>query len=521
MKSLKLAAVVALLFGSTALGDSKIKYILELGGDNHFAEWEAGGNPPFTSGIEDDGQVYDENAILTWDAVVQVTGAHSGGDGDGEDTNGAANLCFSLELRDNLGELVGVQVGWESAMNDGDPGGFPPGAQNDPLEEAAFCHIFDVDANGTTYPDGAGPPDGFEPGRAWDPPVSGGPNMDRAQYPTSILHGGGRNTQGSYKAATGIVDPLLDPAKLVGMGCGYSQFNASASPSTYVAGVGIDPFASLQLPLYRCYRGTGHLPIFEGQINTANLDPGVYTLHLVAPEDSNNVLRGDFDCDSTAQGHFSVKANQTEGDMITFEIKEGILPPNWSSMRTHTGLGLLAIALDPNAAADKAASEPRKDVHDPPVYSNGLQEVWVQFNTDVSAYYTAGQVAVSGGVLAVTGEALTTGGTRLEIYLSGSVNLMCYQIDVSNSFNYAAMGLAVGDFTCPVRTLLGDTSGGPGPLVYGDGQTNNIDYGAVKGRSGQSVLPDNIRFDVNTDGQINNIDFGAVKGWSGMSVVCP
>jgi len=227
MKSLKLAVVVGLLFGGTALGQSVITYTLELGGDNHYLDWEAYSNPPFTSGIPDDGQVYEPEDQITWDAVVAVTGIHAGGEeGSGYETNGAANLCFDLELRDNAGELVGVEVGWYSTMNDNMADGLRGSIEGaDPDEEAAFCHIFDVDADDDSYPDGLGPPSGFGPGRAWDPPGAGGPNMDRAQYPTSISHGGGRNTPvdpAGHKPATGTVDPSLDPAKLVGMGCGYT-----------------------------------------------------------------------------------------------------------------------------------------------------------------------------------------------------------------------------------------------------------------------------------------------------------
>lgn len=185
---------------------------------------------------------------------------------------------------------------------------------------------------------------------------------------------------------------------------------------------------------------------------------------------------------------------------LALEVVVGTPPEitGWSSIRTHTGVGNLAIPLDP--LDTRATSECR---------NGGVQLIAVDFNRDVTSLYTAGQVVVTGG-LVVTGETLTNHGTRLEISLGRTADMNCYGINVFNS----VAGLS-GDADCLVRALVGD--------VNSSGDVTTGDMGIVKLRITQSapVTNANCGADVNCSGDFTTGDMGVVKLRIPNAVACP
>ena len=173
----------------------------------------------------------------------------------------------------------------------------------------------------------------------------------------------------------------------------------------------------------------------------------------------------------------------------------------WASVRTHgSGLDELEITLDASASGGVVVSETR---------DGGVQQIAVDFSSDVTACYTASQVVITGGgSLAVTGEALVDGGTRLEIDLNGGTDETCATIDIG-----ASVSCLTGDTDCAVRILSGD--------VNGDQATNNTDKSWVASLNGTLAGPDNARFDLNLDGAINNTDKSLVASRNGQSAGCP
>jgi len=465
------------MFCATALGQATISYELELGGDNSVADWEwpdewpihSYKNTAFTAGDPADhddpgGLVLDYDAlpatgtVITWDAVVRVTGLQSGSADPPTfpadiESNGATNLVFTIELRsgddfEQPGSLPDAgDVVFHSTINDGDADGFRGSDQGtDPLEMAALCNVFDVGGNGPhPAPHVAPNPTlGKGPGRASDESTSGGPEMNRVQFPTIGTHGGGRLASGSYTAGDAPVGGLSD-AQLLGMGCGYPQFNPLMNGGAHTAGIGIDPAAYGAV----CYRGLGHLPIFEGQIDVASLGNGVYTLTLsAAPDDpipvvGNNIMPGSYDCWYGGATAFSDPADVVEGDTITFEIRnkvEGVNTVAWRSMATHlNSVGELGVPLD--ATDGVATTEPRKD---------GVTVIEVDFSDPVTDF-TAGQVVITGdpGLSVVTDSMLDADTMRIE--LTGTTDMSCYLIDISGSLT------VLNDATCHVATLNGDS----------------------------------------------------------------
>lgn len=534
MKSMKLAAVVALLVGGTALGQTDtISFELELGGYNEVDSWELWPSVvlPFLPGTPANDQAFDQGDIVTWDVVVYVSGQwlEPGDPPQLRDTNGAANLVFNLELRtwDGApGDLVPNSVGpvttrFLSTMNDGDRGNWPGGVPPDPDERAAFCHIYDVDNDATNPPYdqvdaylpefnkyGAeiyGSPHNEPPvdlgllgtGRLWDPAASGGPYLDRAQYPSTKSHGGGRDTQADppgYKAVGGATS--ASEGQLVGMGAGYSQFTYG----TNTAGVGLE-FSFLSCtPDFE--RGLGFLPVFEGQIDTAGLD-GQYCLVLV-PGTGNNILRS-FCPEPANPGQFAAAATNVAvvnaNNCIVFEV----VPPavaTYYSVRDHGAKGELYVELDAAATGDASTCEPRQ---------GGVQKIRIEFSGDVSAYYVADQISLTGGISVAGGTEVLIGGTVLEFGVTGTVDASCYGIDITNSIPGADPDY---DRTCELRVLAGNTNDGT--------TTDLVDMADVKSRNGDDpTLPGNARYDVNVGGSIDLVDAALVKSLNGGSLSCP
>jgi hypothetical protein len=496
-KQLLVAGIVACLICAPLMAQSVISYEIHLGGDNHYLAWENFENPAFTPGTLTDGAVFDCDVIdcttLTWDVTVMVAGLHST---DGFDTHGAANLVFDLELQDNQGQLVEGVI-FHSTINDGELDGLRGSIMDDPLEMAAFCLVFGQDANSAIA--GAGPPDA--PGRAFDDEASGGPYMRRAQFPTVGTHGGGRIDQAGNWIHGGTPAAGLSNGKLIGMGCGYPQFNAVENGGPATAGVGIDPW-EFNPSSFSCERGLGYLTIFEGQMDITQLCGGDYTLVLTASA-GNNIMPGSYDCQFGTATAFAQPADQVVGDLLTF-TKLGICDPPpqivaWRSVRDHgPECGELAIELDPSIESGCPVTEPRQ---------GGIQRIEIDFESDATSFYMPNQAILSGGTASIANEALVNGGTRLVLDIDGSTDQTCYHIDLSPSF-YAWEG----DMDCLVATLAGDTNN--------DCIVSSLDRAQGKAGSGPYV-PDNPRLDVNTDCIVSALDRAFLKAMSGHSVNCP
>ena len=507
MRTLTVAAVVALMVSTAAVGQSIMTYELKLGGDSHVADWEAYNNPAYTPGTLTDGAVIDcavvDCSALTWDATVAVSGLHSS---DSFDTNGATCLVFDVELQDS-GAAVVDAVTFYSEINDGDADGLRGTIEGpDPLEMAAFCLIFGQDANSAIA--GAGPP--AAPGRAFDDDASGGPYMRRAQFPTVGAHGGGRLDQAGNHVAGGTPAAGLSNGKLIGMGCGYPQFNAVDNGGPATAGVGIDPW-EFNPSSFSCERGLGILPVVEGQMDASAIGNGDFTL-VLTPGAGNNIMPGSYDCQFGAAVAFAEAADQVDGDSLAFTLinNDGgcgnpVAQTWWSVVNHGVTLGDLRIDLEEApATSGDVTTESRALASDGGAGSAMLIEV--DFDSDITACL-AGDATVTGGAT-VSSQALINGGTTLQINLAGVADQVCYSIDLSTAVNNLT-----GVVSCSVATLNGDSND--------DQVVSSFDRAEIKAAGGTPVTIANARVDVNSDGVNSSFDRALVKSASGGSVTCP
>jgi len=309
-----LPVVLALLAASHAPGHSTITYTLELDGDNHADIWEAWLEPPpFTPGTPNDGLTFEVGSTITWAVRVAVSGIHA----NGYAASGAAALSFDLELRVGTasGPLAPVQAantansvrGWLSTINDGDADGLRGSIfGRDPFQLAAFAVSFDVENTS------------FLHGRVIDRSDAGGPLMDNFGYPNAFGH---------------LASPPALPGQLVGMRAAYSLFSPHGCPTQCGDGPG-DNTAGVGKTMPTpdgCPAALGEVPVFEGQIHTCGLVPGLYVLVLV-PGPGNDILDGSFDCELTNPGAgFALPAMNVVGDEITFLLVAGPAGPDTDS----------------------------------------------------------------------------------------------------------------------------------------------------------------------------------------------
>ncbi len=325
MKSVKVAAMVALLAGTVALGQSVITFQVEVGGINNAAGWEAGGTPLFTSGVTDgSGLTVDNGSDLTWAVRATVSGTHQnpGGAGDALAPIGAANLVFDVVVKKD-----GVPVAFGAA-----PMTCATGTPGDgsatvcaPTDAGFYSTINDGDADGSRIDALANGSFAMSlaGGKRVIDPVPTAPNMDYGWYPTAMNRGGIPLTGGTPATTT-----TATGGELLGFGAGYKNYDFGV---TYLAGVGM----SGPLGYYgtgECGNGFGtDLPLFEGQINTAGLAEGAYTIEVVPSATGNNILHGSIDCYTQTfgsdgvvnYGSFAVQANQVVGTSTTFNVGPG------------------------------------------------------------------------------------------------------------------------------------------------------------------------------------------------------
>lgn len=464
------AAALAVLVGSQALGAVSIDYKLELGGDNHADQWKALEYPAYTRAAngDADGKVYDNTAgaILDWAVIVTVSGND---DVSGYAPAGAANLVYDLELRAGTadGPLVAIghgsptTAGFFSTINDGvaDDLGRP-----NALNDAAFAVGFNVDGLGA------------QGGRLIDQVNSGGPFLDFWTYPSDAGH----------PAAS-----TAPQGKLVGMGAGYKELkNGGPSSSANRVGVGIatgSDMGGVCEPL-------GILPLFEGQINCKGLPPGIYVLVLKAGVGNNIVPSdtGEFPvCDPGVNGKFAVAAPAVNEDTITFELTGGGQPcvapvlVAASSVKTHGDKGDFSIDLMAKAV------ECRTD---------GITKVVATFDKTVKLMTgTAADVTVSEGT--VTG--VIAAGSTVTVSLTGVQDKQVTMAFPGVADGSECVGDATSTSTLCMASLYGD--------VNGDGVNNLSDMLAVRDTLNQTANADNFRGDVYTDGVMNLSDMLVVR----------
>lgn len=209
---------------------------------------------------------------------------------------------------------------------------------------------------------------------------------------------------------------------------------------------------------------------------------------------------------------------ETEDYYVTPEvpIPVDIVPNGWRSLKTH------GQAADPGNPPRPLyiTLNPASTVGDVETRSGGLTRVHIIFDdtlvsSGLTQNYFPGNVLVT-PALGVT-ESLTTTtkpNDTLVLTLTGSVDLTCYKIDLTNSvlWNPAAMNKS-----CLVRVQFGN--------VTGDAFTNLTDAAQVKARnSGVPITQGpNVPYDVSLDGYINLTDVAQVKAKNSASTttLCP
>lgn len=282
------ALVLTSMLAGQALAQSQVRYKLELGGDNHAAEWKSGTRVLYSRGSGDDNQVFASTELLNYAVILEVEGVHQqpGHPSDGYEIFGAANLVFNLEILDEQDNPVTDAV-FLSTIND-------TGLEWTPGTPAPFTAA-SAFALGFNY---------LGPGRLIDPVGLGGPRLEPIfTYPNA-------------PAGTGT---------WIGMGAGFKEWNRTGGLSDLtMPGVGMLDYPNI--PTGGRRTGSGYVPVAEGQIDVSLLPNGIYKLR-VTPGNGNNVLRGDMDMyASLNRAAFAVAANQTSGDTITFELGEVIEP---------------------------------------------------------------------------------------------------------------------------------------------------------------------------------------------------
>ena len=462
MNLIRVSAIVALLFGGQALGQSTMMFTLGLGGDNHVALWEELADTRFTA-PDPNVLTYGSGEVVPWSVEVMVLGDHS----LGWTPNGVSNLVFHLEVIDlATGQLAAVgataltpgppadpashipaEDGFFSSTNDGDGDGFRGDiGLPDPRYNAAFARSFGD----------------IGPGRIWDENLNGGPYLDRKEYPSAA----------GFPAGTTAPQGML-----VGMGAGYSQYTLSGQ----VRLPGVGGIGTCALPI---------VTVAEGQMK---LPDGCYVLKLCAGT-GNNVLRGDFNCASEAPGSFAVAVDAAEDDYIEFSVGDvgtcpvvdpddpildcGVVPRctlvSAASRRTHD-----ATIYDIDIPIDGTPGvEPRMaDAGDP--------QVVLTYNEANCPDPTCSGVSV------VNGSCLGT-----------SVEGNDLVIDVSYSTN-ACVEVTVGADTVKILAHQGNVSG--------DDKVNVIDLQGVKNQLFETVDASNAMYDINADNTLDVRDLQVTK----------
>ncbi|GMU22475.1 MAG: hypothetical protein AMXMBFR13_25610 [Phycisphaerae bacterium] len=448
----------------TAWAQTVVDHLLALGGDNHADQiiFDPPYYPAFTPGSELDGQQFTEGDIITWDVRVLVSGIHVVGPGelgDGLPPNGAAGLSFDLELHAGTADGPLAEMGAGSASSEG---WFSTVFST---RNAAFCSSFDIGAAGSMG------------GHVYDRPVYGGPGLRMPGYPSAR----GRPAD--------ALTPLgkLESMAIVGLLWG--------GETDYVPGVGV-PLGGLG----GCAGGLGVVPLFEGQINTTGMEPGTYVLKVVPRR--ANLYHGAFNGAGAVPFNQIIRANETRGDTITFELLSDP-PPVLTGAVSRLTHGA-ATVFDIDLPLDPAATAGVECRH------GGPSEIALTFSEPIAATDgtpDATEVSISDGTL----DMVTIDGSELLITMTGVPDQSCLVITLSGIADLRGHGLS-GDSNVHVRVLEGD--------VNADGVVASGDITQVKSHSGQLADSGNFRCDLNWDGVIGSADITQVKLCSGHTVSC-
>ncbi len=485
-RSLTIAAAAALLAAAPTWAASTITYTLELGGDNHVADWDNGLYTPYSRlpNGDQDGEWYEAGDTLNWAVLVHVTGVHDdpSGLGDGLLPGGVANMVFDLELREDSasGPLVAIAAatldangrptsgGWYSSINDGACRGLRCVLQGgpNPLLNAAYASTFNIDGNGALG------------GRVWDTPAHGGPYVDFFHYPSAD----GRPA-----------DAVVDAGRLVGMGAGYRSFRPVGAGGQNVAGVGLTANSGQCVAL-------GAYPIFEGQIRLSHemMALGKYVLVLRAGV-GNNVLPGHdpFDnpiCTLGPTGRFAMVPNSVVEDTIMFFLVTGPCPPpppileTARSVRTHGTAGTFGIDL-----LWGSRTEPRSG------------PVRIEATYDMAVTVTNPTASSGTPVASAVGNKITVDVTGATPHQPLTVSFMAVDADTGEAFTPTPL--------C-VRVAPGD--------ALGDGTVNILDLVNVRNQLNQPATEANFRADLDANGTINVLDLVIARNNLNQTVLpCP
>lgn len=245
--------------------------------------------------------------------------------------------------------------------------------------------------------------------------------------------------------------------------------------------------------------------ILETQFGDANLD-GVVN----AADEPTGYPKvggwadGDFNCDGMV--------TQADHDIWASKVCVPIGVLSWKSVRSHSGIGELAIDLNPTATGN-GLSGPTVESRGSAAAGVGIAKILVELNTsatlaDASKVSASGRLTDPAGVM---GPAAPYSPTSVMLVSPTTLAIMftpplpdqgCYRIE-----------LLAGLFTCPLAGDLDVNVRGLWADVTGDGQVVLGDSLAVKARVSQPVVPTNVRYDTNMAGgaAINLGDALAVK----------
>ncbi|GMU23321.1 MAG: hypothetical protein AMXMBFR13_34000 [Phycisphaerae bacterium] len=440
--------------GNVCDGDrSVVLYDVGLGG------FYPDGISPFTAGSRADDQGFDAGSVITWDVRATLLGKHhdpAGAIADFEPL-GIAAIGFSLELRDEAGQLVAIGFGGPSAA-----GWF----SSDVATEAAVPCERVFNGQSLIAPRSQGVPGFIHPAVHY-PAVNG-------------LHGNS-------------VTPL---GRLSGLSALFVDFSGDIRQSL---GVGLP--AGLPISDQCSITGLGTPPLFQGQINTQGLPAGTYVLKVIP--DMGNVIRGDVDCTAVpAPLPYAVAANVQRGDSIRFTLSSNPLLVAAASRKTHGSAGDFDVSLELNEQVNGATVEMRL---------GGPTQLVLTFSEPVVAAdgtMDAGEIGLSAGTLGT----VSVVDNQVTANLSGVPNRSCFTLTLSGLTDVHGNAMT-GDNTVQIRVLKGD--------VNSDGVVASADITQVKGASGQTVNQGNFRKDLNVDGVIASADIIQVKAASGHTASCP
>jgi len=494
-KTLGVVALAVIVAASSAFGEpSKVKYIIQLSGDNHVGN-NGGGLVPmaYTDGTESHVDFPEGTAVINWAVRVEASGDYPA-DPDPVTQElfpvfGVANAVFDVQL---LKDGVPVAIGAGSSST---PGFFSSISEAGELNDtpypglgpwptlAAFTWTYSVSGGGTSAP-----------GRIFDLPAANGPHLAQRTYPTAAGYCLPPVDTGPCSTA--------DMSLLVGMGAGYTQFSPEADAlglGTFTERPGVGLTGAVGVG--GC-TGLGTAPIAEGQINVTGLG-GTYELRVIAGE-GNNILRGDRlfgSACATGWGdeNFAVKADSVENGSITFSLvgpqgcTEAPVMMSAVSRRTHGPAGDFDIPL---SLSGSASVEGRQ---------NGPQMVVVSYDMPIAG---TPAVTLSAGAL---GD-VTMDGNELTINMSGVPDMSCLDIAI----NGIACGDGENDAVAPEHHVLvtarfADTNN--------SGTVNSTDVALIRAKSSpDQVDASTFLYDLNANGFVNSTDVALVRSLSSPAV---